>query len=195
MIDHDTIFTKWVPYHMRADPIRTPHHCRRAGDVREGCCLGSIGDEVMGEHDTGYPHKIALNNKARANLETIATLLGLDGWLKALNFSESLALDYAKAHAKGWTHLHFCSPKEAALLEDNEEFFRALCEDGVIEWLTPFVLAGKNGEEVLQIKKLKDEITKLKSENASLKVMLAATKSEDAAIEACIRKLQQEVKG
>ncbi len=34
-----------------------------------------------------------------------------------------------------------CTPKLAEIIENNREFIAALCEEGVVEWLTPFVLA------------------------------------------------------
>jgi hypothetical protein len=33
------------------------------------------------------------------------------------------------------------TPEFDQLYQNNKEFFKALCEDGVIEWLTPLVLA------------------------------------------------------
>jgi hypothetical protein len=39
------------------------------------------------------------------------------------------------------TEVIHCTSKMAALIKDNPEFFAALCEEGVVEWLTPFVLA------------------------------------------------------
>jgi hypothetical protein len=39
------------------------------------------------------------------------------------------------------TEVIHCTSKMAALIKDNPEFMAALCEEGVVEWLTPFVLA------------------------------------------------------
>jgi len=36
--------------------------------------------------------------------------------------------------------VHFCTPKLAEVLNSNPKFIEALCEEGVVEWLTPFVL-------------------------------------------------------
>ena len=44
---------------------------------------------------------------------------------------------YAKSRAKGI----FVAPELAMLIANNPEFIEALCEEGVVEWLTPFVLA------------------------------------------------------
>jgi hypothetical protein len=48
--------------------------------------------------------------------------------------------DYLDAQWIADSFLHSTS-KMAALIKDNPEFFAALCEEGVVEWLTPFVLA------------------------------------------------------
>jgi hypothetical protein len=39
------------------------------------------------------------------------------------------------------TKVIHCTSKMAALIKDSPEFIAALCEEGVVEWLTPFVLA------------------------------------------------------
>jgi len=64
----------------------------------------------------------------------------------AVDFAITLALDYAKSCAKGNTEVFFCKPEQAKIMASNPKFFDALCEEGVIEWLTPLVLAGKAKE-------------------------------------------------
>jgi hypothetical protein len=67
--------------------------------------------------------------------------LGLDGNGQALRIGLDLALEHAKASVTGGrTKVIFCKPELAALLENNSKFIEALCEEGVVEWLTPFVL-------------------------------------------------------
>jgi hypothetical protein len=46
----------------------------------------------------------------------------------------------AEAYAKGETEFVFCTPELKSSIENNPAFFEALCQEGVIEWLTPFVL-------------------------------------------------------
>jgi hypothetical protein len=47
---------------------------------------------------------------------------------------------YSKAYVKGKTSYVFCTPELEACIENHPAFFEALCQEGVIEWLTPFVL-------------------------------------------------------
>ena len=75
------------------------------------------------------------------NADRIAALLKLDSWYEALGYAVDLALQEAEAHVKGDTEAVFCTPREAELMVNNPEFIAALCEEGVVEWLTPFVLA------------------------------------------------------
>jgi hypothetical protein len=46
----------------------------------------------------------------------------------------------AEAYVKGKTGVVFCTPELEASIENHPDFFKALCQEGVIEWLTPFVL-------------------------------------------------------
>jgi hypothetical protein len=43
-------------------------------------------------------------------------------------------------NAVGKTEIVCCTPDIAALIANNSKFIEALCEEGVVEWLTPFVL-------------------------------------------------------
>ncbi len=97
--------------------------------------------------DKNHPHALAFSDRAKADYEAIAALLGLDNWKEAINFGGHLAMDCAKARAKVLTHVCYLTPEQAAVFNDNEEFIKALCEDGVIEWLTPLVLRREVREE------------------------------------------------
>jgi len=90
-----------------------------------------------------HPHGLAFSNKAKADFEVIASLMGLDDWKDAIDLGRYLGLEHAKAHVRGETQACYLTPEQAAILNDNEEFFDALCEDGMIEWLTPLVLRRK----------------------------------------------------
>jgi hypothetical protein len=87
-----------------------------------------------------HPHSLSFTDAHRRQFEQIATLLELEDWNLATVFSAELALRCAKARARGNTHVHFCTPKLAEVLSSNPEFIEALCKEGVVEWLTPFVL-------------------------------------------------------
>ena len=93
----------------------------------------------MSEH-TPRPHHIACSNDFKKRAERIAALLDLDSWHHAVGTSVDIALLVAEAYVKGDTEIITCTPEEAELLRINPEFFKALCEEGVVEWLTPFVL-------------------------------------------------------
>ena len=73
-------------------------------------------------------------------LERIAALLELENPDKAVSVSVHLAALYAEACVKGKTGVVFCTPELKSSIENNPDFFKALCQEGVIEWLTPFVL-------------------------------------------------------
>ena len=93
----------------------------------------------MSEH-TPRPHHIACSNDFKKRAERIAALLDLNSWHDAIGTSVDIALLVAEAYVKGDTEIITCTPEEAELLRNNPEFFKALCEEGVVEWLTPFVL-------------------------------------------------------
>ncbi len=81
-----------------------------------------------------------ITKERKKDIDTIAALLKLESSGKALGAAVELALLFAKAHAKGKTNVIFCTPKVDATIRNNPEFIEALCEEGVVEWLTPFVL-------------------------------------------------------
>jgi hypothetical protein len=78
-------------------------------------------------------------HKKRA--QQIAALLELGDWLHVLSLGLQLVEGHAEASVRGKTAVAFCAPKLTEVLESNPEFIAALCEEGVVEWLTPFVLA------------------------------------------------------
>ena len=69
-----------------------------------------------------------------------AALLNKDDWSKAVGEGMELVEEYAESCVKGETEVIFCTPELAACVENNSDFFKALCQEGVIEWLTPFVM-------------------------------------------------------
>jgi hypothetical protein len=87
-----------------------------------------------------YPHKLEFSDAGRKPFDRIAALLDLDDWNAAIACSGAIALECAEQALKGNSFM-FCKPKLIQLYEDSPEFFKALCEDGVVEWLTPLVLA------------------------------------------------------
>jgi hypothetical protein len=91
--------------------------------------------------DKDFRHGVSFTDAGKKKFERIAALCELESWNSAIDFSAKLALLYAEAYVKGDTMVHFCTPKLANVLINNPEFFAALCEEGVVEWLTPFVLA------------------------------------------------------
>jgi hypothetical protein len=90
------------------------------------------------DEDSGYIWP--LNKEAKKAADQTAALLGLSNSGHAIGGGLEIVLAHAKAHAIGKTEIFFCAPKLAEVLNNNPEFIDALCEEGVVEWLTPFVL-------------------------------------------------------
>jgi hypothetical protein len=88
-----------------------------------------------------YPHSLAFTDKARKKAERVAALMNLDDWGASYSFGLNMALQYAEEHVKGKTNFIFCTKEFDELVSNNQKFFEALCEEGVVEWLTPLVLA------------------------------------------------------
>jgi hypothetical protein len=82
-----------------------------------------------------------LTEDAKRDSDYAAALLGLSDGGYAIGKGLKIVLAHAKACVHGYTEIAFCTPNVAALIESNPEFIAALCEEGVVEWLTPFVLA------------------------------------------------------
>lgn len=87
------------------------------------------------------PHGVRFSDESKKNWVRVAALLNLDDWLQALHAAEGLALMFAEEHIKGNKEVIFVTPEFAKIIEDNREFFKALCEEGVVEWLKDFVLS------------------------------------------------------
>ena len=87
-----------------------------------------------------FPHSITFDDSVRKKADRIAALLELDEWWHSFAVGINLCLDQAEAYVKGETKTLFVTPKVRDLLINNEKFIDALCEEGVVEWLTPFVL-------------------------------------------------------
>jgi hypothetical protein len=69
-----------------------------------------------------------------------AALLGLSDSGHAISKGLGIVIAHAKAHQIGKTQIAFCTSEVKALIDNNPKFIEALCEEGVVEWLTPFVL-------------------------------------------------------
>ena len=101
--------------------------------------------------DKNWEHSISFSDKVKKKAERIAALLQLDKWYYSFVIGINLALAHAEASVKGYTRVVSCTPCLAKLIEDNPEFIEALCEEGVVEWLTPFVLTkSRQGAEALE---------------------------------------------
>lgn len=96
----------------------------------------------------GHPHSIQFNNSVKKKAERIAALLELNEWFLSFGLGINLALDHAENYVKGDTEVIYCSKKIANFLENNEKFVDALCEEGVVEWLTPLVMTKLNRDRL-----------------------------------------------
>jgi hypothetical protein len=87
-----------------------------------------------------YPHKVGFTQEARKQFERAAVLLDLKDWTEAIDSGMYMITDAAESRANGKAAVVFCKPELAASIENNPAFFEALCQEGVIEWLMPFVM-------------------------------------------------------
>ena len=92
----------------------------------------------MGKNESTYG--LSVPAELKKQLDRAAALLRLDDWIKADSIGSQLVINYAEAYVKGGTEIVFCTPEEKSLFNNHPEFFKALCQEGVIEWLTPFVM-------------------------------------------------------
>jgi hypothetical protein len=88
-----------------------------------------------------YPHKLQFNDAGREPFDRIAALMDFDDWKNAIVYSGDIISQCAEQIVKGNTEIICTTPEFDQLYQNNKEFFKALCEDGVVEWLTPLVLA------------------------------------------------------
>ena len=89
---------------------------------------------------TEYPYTLRYNEEFNQKVYRIQALLKLESWSGALDFSIGQAELCAESNVKGDTELVCVNPNLADLMTNNPEFFDALCEEGVVEWLSPLVL-------------------------------------------------------
>jgi hypothetical protein len=90
--------------------------------------------------DDDHPHRLTMNDQGLREAQKAAALLELDNHAQAISLGLTIVLEHAKSCARGKTEIIHCTPKFKTLVENNLRFFEALCEEGVVEWLTPFVL-------------------------------------------------------
>jgi hypothetical protein len=90
-----------------------------------------------------FLHNVSVTDIGKKEMDRAAALLNLENWCQALSLGLNLVKDHAEAHVKGRTEVFFCTSELKACVESSPAFFEALCQEGVVEWLMPFVL-GKN---------------------------------------------------
>lgn len=90
-----------------------------------------------------HPHGLSFTDESKKNWTRVAALLGLDDWCGALGVAEDIMSRIAEEYVKGNNEIHAVPKEFAKVYRNNPEFFEALCEEGVVEWLEPFVNAGK----------------------------------------------------
>jgi hypothetical protein len=102
--------------------------------------MGYFFSEAKTMSENQFPYSVMFSEIAKREYERTAALLNLDDWIAAIGPSRRLGLQRAEQCVKGFTEVLFCTPQLKSLLEDNPKFFEAPSQEGVIEWLTPFVL-------------------------------------------------------
>jgi hypothetical protein len=93
------------------------------------------------ENSKEHPHIMGFSDDSRKKAERVAALMNLDKWGWSYILGLEIASEYAEQHVKGNTNYIFCTKEFDELVSNNQKFFEALCEEGVVEWLTPLVLA------------------------------------------------------
>lgn len=83
---------------------------------------------------------VDLSKAAKRRLDTICVLMEHESDLHSLTWAMDMGEEIAKKHARGQTSYHCMKPALGNLIQNNLEFFEALCEEGVVEWLTPLVM-------------------------------------------------------
>jgi hypothetical protein len=86
-------------------------------------------------------HQVSVSDAGKKKLDRAAALLGLDDFTEFMRIGLALAIFFAEEYVKGKTEVIYVTPEFNKLFKNNPEFFDALCQEGVIEWLTPLVLA------------------------------------------------------
>jgi hypothetical protein len=90
--------------------------------------------------DNDRPHLLGFPDEGKRMMERAAALLNKKDWAAAVATGMALVRHYSEAYVKGETAVVFCTPELESSIENNPAFFEALCQEGVIEWLTPFVM-------------------------------------------------------
>lgn len=88
-----------------------------------------------------YPHRLGFTDKHKKIMERAAALLKEEDWTGAIRVGMGLVVSYSEQYVNGRTKIVYCTPELEDCIESNPAFFEALCQEGVIEWLTPLVLA------------------------------------------------------
>lgn len=88
-----------------------------------------------------HPHVIGFSDESRKQAERVAALMELKNWVGSYSLGLVLALKHAEQYVRGNTNYIFCTKEFDELVRNNQKFFEALCEEGVVEWLTPLVFA------------------------------------------------------
>jgi hypothetical protein len=97
------------------------------------------------ESTESHPHMMGFTDSSRKKAERVAALMNLEHSGVSYGIGLDMALEYAEEVVKGKSSYIFCTKEFEELVSNNQKFFEVLCEDGVVEWLTPLVLArGKN---------------------------------------------------
>jgi len=87
-----------------------------------------------------HPHVLGFSDSCKKKSERVAALMDLDDPGVSYVLGLDMVLKYAEEAVKGKSSYIFCTKEFYELVNNNQKFFEALCEEGVVEWLTPLVL-------------------------------------------------------
>jgi hypothetical protein len=95
-----------------------------------------------------FPYSITYNEDFKRDIDRVNALMDFDDSRKGWCFSMKLGLLAAEAYVKGDTETVFVKPSVRKFIKENPRFLEALLEEGVVEWLTPFVIRGPQSATV-----------------------------------------------
>jgi hypothetical protein len=90
--------------------------------------------------DSDVVMTIDFDEVAKRQLDAICALKEHKSNLRSLEWSIAMGEEIAKKHARGETSVHCLTPALGDLITAHPEFFEALSEEGVLEWVRPLVM-------------------------------------------------------
>ena len=84
--------------------------------------------------------RVNFNKVSKRKIDGICALMGHESYMHSLSWAIDLGEAIAKKYARGETSVHCLTPALGDLITAHPEFFEALSEEGVLEWVRPLVM-------------------------------------------------------